>query len=38
MVYTAGGYRFGDFARMGLPMTLLVGSITCTLAPLVYGF
>lgn len=38
MVYTAGGYRFLDFARLGLPMTLLVGLITCGLAPLVYGF
>jgi di/tricarboxylate transporter len=28
MVYGMGGYRFGDFARLGLPLTLLVlGSI-----------
>jgi len=24
MVYGPGGYRFGDYARLGLPLTLLV--------------
>ena len=24
MVYGAGGYRFGDYARLGLPLTLLI--------------
>jgi di/tricarboxylate transporter len=38
MVYTAGGYRFLDFARLGFPMSLLIWLVTCTLAPLVYGF
>ncbi|MCP3870486.1 MAG: SLC13 family permease [Gammaproteobacteria bacterium] len=38
MVYNAGGYRFGDFVRIGLPLTFLVGAITVILAPLVWEF
>ncbi len=33
MVYNAGGYRFADFLRLGLPMNLLAGVITVLLAP-----
>lgn len=33
MVATAGQYQFGDFARMGLPLTLIAGVITVTLVP-----
>jgi di/tricarboxylate transporter len=33
MVATAGQYRFGDFVRMGLPLTLIGGSITVALVP-----
>lgn len=29
MVYAAGNYRFADFARIGLPMNLIVGLTTC---------
>lgn len=36
MVYNAGGYRFGDFMRLGLPMNLLAGTITVCLAPLIW--
>lgn len=36
MVYTAGGYRFGDFLRAGLPLTLLVGMLTVLLVPLTW--
>jgi di/tricarboxylate transporter len=38
MVYNAGGYRFTDFVRIGLPLTLLVGLVTVGLAPLIGGF
>jgi di/tricarboxylate transporter len=38
MVYVAGGYRFSDFLRMGIPMSLVVATLACVLAPLVYGF
>jgi di/tricarboxylate transporter len=33
MVYEPGGYKFTDFARMGVPLTLLVGVITIWLTP-----
>ena len=36
MVMGPGGYRWSDFARIGFPLTILVGVITVALAPLVY--
>jgi len=36
MVYGAGGYRFGDFVRLGFGLDLLVMAVTLTLTPLVY--
>ncbi|MEM9883087.1 MAG: SLC13 family permease [Planctomycetota bacterium] len=36
MVYGAGGYRFTDFVRVGLPLNLLVMAITLGLAPAVW--
>lgn len=38
MVYGPGGYRFGDFIRMGLPLDILCGIVTVSLAPVVYPF
>jgi di/tricarboxylate transporter len=38
MVYNAGGYRFADFVRIGVPLTLLVGLVTIGLVPLVWPF
>ena len=38
MVMNAGGYRFGDFIRIGLPLTLLVGVLTVAMAPLIWPF
>jgi di/tricarboxylate transporter len=38
MVYNTGGYRFADFLRIGLPLTLLVGLVTVLLVPLVWAF
>ena len=38
MVLGPGGYRFTDFARIGLPLDLLCGIVTVALTPLVYPF
>ena len=38
MVYGPGGYRFIDFVRIGTPLTILVGLVTCTIAPFVFPF
>lgn len=38
MVYGPGGYRFSDFARLGLPLTLLVVGMVAWLVPLFWGF
>lgn len=38
MVFGPGGYRFGDFLRLGIPLSLALWALTSTLAPLVYGF
>jgi di/tricarboxylate transporter len=38
MVYGPGGYRFSDYARIGLPLNVLLGAVTVVLAPLVWPF
>jgi di/tricarboxylate transporter len=38
MVQGPGGYRFGDYLRMGVPLTLVTGTTAVLLAPLVWGF
>jgi di/tricarboxylate transporter len=38
MVFNVGGYRFADFVRIGLPLTVLVGAITIALVPLIWPF
>lgn len=38
MVYGPGGYRFADYLRLGLPLTLLLGTVTVTLAPFIWPF
>jgi di/tricarboxylate transporter len=38
MVYEPGGYKFTDFVKIGIPMTVVVGIITILLAPLVWPF
>jgi len=38
MVYGPGGYRFRDFVRIGLPLSLLFGLITILVTPLFYPF
>ncbi|HHH39697.1 MAG TPA: SLC13 family permease, partial [Sedimenticola sp.] len=36
MVYGVGGYRFSDYLRIGIPLTLLVGLVTLLLVPAVW--
>jgi len=38
MIYGPGGYRFTDFVRFGLPLSLIVGSLTIALAPVFWPF
>lgn len=38
MVYGAGGYRFTDFLRMGLPMNMIVGVVSVLLIPVFWPF
>ncbi len=37
MVYGPGGYRFGDFARVGVPLDVLLGAIAVLIIPRVWG-
>jgi len=37
-VYGPGGYRFKDFARMGMPLTIISGALTLLLVPILYPF
>ncbi len=38
MVYGPGGYKFTDYLRMGIPMTLLVAILCATLCPIAFPF
>ncbi len=38
MVQEPGGYSFADFAKVGLPLTLVVGVVVIVVAPIAYGF
>jgi len=38
MVYGPGGYRFSDYLRIGVPMNLLMWTVTVLVAPLVWPF
>jgi di/tricarboxylate transporter len=38
MVQKPGGYVFSDYARVGIPLTLIVGLVVVSLAPIMYGF
>jgi di/tricarboxylate transporter len=38
MVQEPGGYTFTDFAKVGLPLTLVVGVVVIVAAPLAYKF
>jgi di/tricarboxylate transporter len=38
MVYGPGGYRFTDYGRVGLPLSLLLLVMATVLAPMVWRF
>jgi di/tricarboxylate transporter len=38
MVYGPGGYRFGDYVKIGVPLDVLIWVVTVALAPLVWPF
>jgi di/tricarboxylate transporter len=38
MVYGPGGYRVSDFLKIGVPLSLLMWAVTCTVAPMVWPF
>jgi di/tricarboxylate transporter len=38
LVQEPGGYSFADFAKVGLPLTLVVGVVVIIVAPLAYKF
>ncbi|WP_188750920.1 SLC13 family permease [Marinobacterium zhoushanense] len=38
MVYGPGRYRFGDYLKIGIPMSLVVGSLSVGLIPFIWAF
>lgn len=38
MVYGPGRYRFTDYVRIGVPLSVLVGNVAVGLIPVVWGF
>lgn len=38
MVYGPGGYRFSDYLRIGIPLSLVAGIITLWLIPIIWPF
>lgn len=38
MVFGPGGYKYTDFVKMGVPLTIVVGIITMLLAPMIWPF
>ncbi len=38
MVYGPGGYRFSDYVRFGLPLSVLLGAVAVLLAPVIWPF
>ena len=37
MVYGPGGYKFGDYARLGLPLTVVVVAMVVWLVPIIWS-
>ena len=37
LVYGPGGYTFGDFMKIGVPLNILMGVVAAVVIPLVYG-
>jgi len=38
MVYGPGRYKFTDYVKIGVPLSLIAGAVALTLIPLVWGF
>jgi di/tricarboxylate transporter len=38
MVMEPGGYRFGDYWKLGLPMLVLFGLVAVLLVPIIWSF
>ena len=38
MVMRPGGYRFGDYWKLGLPLLVLFGLVAVLLVPVIWGF
>jgi di/tricarboxylate transporter len=38
LVYSAGGYRFTDYLRVGAPLNLLVGATAALMIPMIWSF
>lgn len=38
MVYGPGNYRFVDFLKMGIPLTIIIGILTVILVPIIWSF
>jgi di/tricarboxylate transporter len=38
MVLEPGGYRFGDYWKLGLPLLVLYGAVAIFLVPVIWGF
>jgi di/tricarboxylate transporter len=38
MVYGPGGYKFTDYVKIGVPLTVVVGIVTLILTPLMFKF
>lgn len=38
MVYGPGGYKFVDYLRIGVPLNILFGVVTCAIVPFVFPF
>lgn len=38
MVYEPGGYKFADYGRLGLPVTVLAGAVVLALTPIFFPF
>jgi di/tricarboxylate transporter len=38
LVYSAGGYRFADYLRIGAPLNLIVGAVAALIIPLIWDF
>jgi di/tricarboxylate transporter len=36
MVYGAGGYRFSDYVRIGLPLNIIIMAVTLFIAPKIW--